>query len=287
MFKKLALLLLLCFSCTKKAPEENQKPTILVTLAPYAFVTEYIVGETAKVKTLIPPGMNIHIYEPKPRQVSETGQAAIWFQITEPFEKRIEKAFREKNPSMRFVNLQKGLDLLSPHSGVEFGSTCGHHHGSFDLHTWTSPRMLLQQSKTIADTLIALYPEHTTLYQKNFNNLALQLKTLDRNIEKMLTPFKGDAILVSHPALSYFCKDYGLLQISVECEGKDPRPKDIEKILAQAKNYTVRTVFLQQGFNNRGASLIGKKLHIPIHRIDPFAKDYLKNMLQIAEYISK
>lgn len=287
MIKNLLFLLVLCFSCTKESPVGTEKPIILVTLPPYAFVVERIAGNTVDVSTLIPPGMNIHVFEPKPRQVHTSGKATIWFQISEPFEKKVTRVFKEKNPQMQIVNLQKSLPLLSAHSSVELGEACQHDHGDFDTHTWTSPKLFLEQAKIIADTLIAAYPQHTTLYQTNFNHLALDLQNLDREISQLLAPYKGDAILISHPALGYFCKDYDLIQLSVECEGKEPRPRDVENILAQAEKFKVRAIFLQQGFNNRGASLIAKKLQIPPHRIDPFAKDYLKNMRQIAEYIGK
>lgn len=290
MMKKMVLLLLfpLIFGCTsKKEEDKNNLPSVLVTIAPYAYFTEKIAGDTVSVETLVPPGVNLHIFEPKPNSIQKSGKALVWFQIDEPFEKKIAQAFLEKNPNMELVSLQKGLPLLSPHSAIELGSICSHDHGDRDLHTWTSPRLALEQAKKIADTLIALFPEHKELYKKNFNDLAKDLQLLNRDLAKMLAFAKGDAILVSHPSLAYFCQEFGLMQLSVECEGKDPRPRDIEKILQQTETYTVRCVFLQQGFNDRGAQLIAKKLKLPAYRIDPYAKDYLKNMRQIGQYIAK
>jgi len=288
MFKRLLFLLFLplFFSCTKKEPPSEGKLSVLVTIAPYAYFVERIAGETIAVQTLIPPSMNIHTYEPTPKLVEMSTQAKVWFRIDEPFEKKIVQALLEKNPQQKIVNLQEGLPLLSSEDAVELGSCEAYAHGGEDLHTWLSPKLALRQAKVISETLIALFPENKELYQKNFNDLALDMKKLDRNLDTLVTPYKGDALLVSHPALGYFCHDYGLFQLSVECEGKEPRPKDVERILMQAKKYTVRCVFLQRGFNNRGAILIGKKLQLPIYQIDPYAKDYLKNMREIAKYIS-
>lgn len=287
MIKRLCFLLFipLFFACSKK--EEAKKPSVLVTIAPYAFVAEKVAGDTVSIETLIPPGMNIHIYEPSPKLVEAATKAAVWFRIEEPFEKKIVKAMQEINPKQKIVNLQEGIDLLSSLDAIEFSPCIGHDHGSSDLHTWLSPKRFLQQAQKIADTLIELFPENRELYQKNFNDLALDLQKLDRDLKKTLAPFKRDALLVSHPAFGYFCSDYELIQLSVECEGKDPRPKDIEDILAKTKIYKVRCVFLQQGFNNRGTLLIGKKLQLPIYRVDPYARDYLINMRQLAGHIAK
>ncbi len=266
----------------------NTIPTVLVTVAPYAYFVERIAGGTVHVQTLVPQGMNLHIYEPSPKSVESSSRSVVWFRIEEPFEKKIAAALKERNPSIKFVNLQEGLDLITADDAIGLTPCDGHDHPEgTDLHTWLSVKMALKQAQKIADILIALFPEHKELYQTNFNDLVRDMQKLDKKLTAKLTPFKGDAILVSHPSLGYFCRDYGLIQLSVECDGKDPRPKDVERILQSAENYTIRCALLQQGFNNRGATLIAKKLQLPIYRIDPYARDYLKNMEQLARYIAQ
>lgn len=285
--RKLLLLLLipLFFGCTKKEPV-SEKPNLLVTIAPYAYFVERIVGNTADVTTLVPPGVNLHVYEPTPRQVERALQALIWFRIEEPLETKVVQVFKEQKPETKIVNLQEGLDLLSDHEAVELSPCIGHHHDK-DLHTWLSPKFALKQAGVIAKNLIALFPENKALYETNFNQLSQDLRILDQTLSTVLKPYKGEAILVSHPALGYFCHDYDLIQLSVECEGKDPRPKDIEKILQKTRTYKVRCALLQAGFNNRGAMLIGEKLQLPIYQIDPYAENYLKNMQEIAGHIAR
>lgn len=289
MIKKLFLSILLslfCCSCTKKE-DISSKPKAVVTIAPYAFVINKIAGNSIQVETLVPPGMNIHTYEPSPKLVESVMEAKIWFRIDEPFEKKIVKVLQERNPDQKIINLQKNLDLLSSHDAIELAPCLGHDHGSYDLHTWLSPKLFLKQATVITNSLIELFPQNKGLFEKNFNDLALELQSLDREIKSILAPFSGNAILASHPAFGYFCKDYDLVQLSVECEGKDPRPKDIEAMIAKTKIYSMRCVLLQQGFNNRGGMLLGKKLQLPIYTIEPYASDYLSNMREIAEKIAR
>lgn len=287
MIKKCFFLLLIpfFFGCSKKETPVSDKPIVLVTIAPYAEFVDRIADDLVQTKVLVPPGMNLHTYEPSPKHVEEVTKGIIWFQINEPFEQKIAAAIHERNPQQKMVNLQEGL-ALGGDDAIELSNCVGHHHDR-DLHTWLSPKFVLKQAQIIAENLIELFPEHAEKLQKNFNNLAFDLQKLDRDIAELLEPYQGTAILVSHPAFGYFCKDYGLLQLSVECEGKDPRPKDVEDVLRKAKAYKVRCVFMQQGFNNRGASLIAKKLQLPIYRIEPYARDYFTNMQQIAGYIAK
>jgi len=84
----LFLLIPLFFSCAKKEPTSKEKPTVLVTIAPYAYFTERIAEDTLHIQTLIPQGMNIHLYEPTPKLVETSSKARVWFRIDEPFEKK-------------------------------------------------------------------------------------------------------------------------------------------------------------------------------------------------------
>src|SRR5690606_2725851 len=97
----------------------------------------------------------------------------------------------------------------------------------------------------------------------------------------------GAAFLVSHPSLGYFCKDYGLYQISVECEGKAPKPKDLQTIIELAKEHHVRCLLMQANLPYKGASLIAKKLKIPSYDFDPYARNYMENIKKLAKIIYK
>ena len=96
---------------------------------------------------------------------------------------------------------------------------------------------------------------------------------------------KQSAILVAHPAFGYFCKDYDLIQLSIEIEGKEPLPKDISNILHAAKEHTVRSVFTEPQYSTKGAELIAKQLKIPVYMVDPYSSDYIQNLKTIATLI--
>lgn len=284
----LVFLLFLFGACSKKESpaKPHHLPSILVTIPPYAFFAEKIAHGTIEIHTLVPPNTNLHVYEPSPKSVEQSIAARAWFRIDEPIEQQLLTALQQRNPKMQIINLQENLPLLKGDGAIELAPCVSHHHDR-DLHTWLSPSLALKQTEVIAAVLIDLFPEHAALYRENWNDLRDELIALERDLSQQLTPFKGSALLVSHAAFGYFCKEFGLLQLSIECGGKDPRPRDVEAILNRADAYQLRCVFLQKGFNNKGAELIGKKLDLPQFQVDPYARDYFNNMRQIAGYISK
>ena len=213
-------LLFVCFSCGKPAPAV-EKPRVLVSVPAHQYFVEKIGGDTLSVHPLVPAGANPHIFEPTPREVEKTQGAALWFTVGESFESKILKVLKERNSSLLAVSMCEGLDLI--------GGTCSCH--SYDRHIWLSPKQSKLQAQTIAASLIQAFPAHEGLYKHNLNGLLSELEALDLKLTAMLQPLKGETLLVSHPAFGYFCKDYGLRQISVEHEGKDPLPQHIASIL--------------------------------------------------------
>jgi zinc transport system substrate-binding protein len=279
-------IILLCFSWiflitnTISASLSQEKPLVLVTIAPYGHLVKKIAGETVDVASIVPPGVNLHIYEPTIRELERAQRASVWFQVGEAFETRVGKTLQEKNPKLTLSALWKMVPLL------EEGSKCQcAHHEMQDRHIWTSPRLVLVQCRQMAEILSALQPQYESLYKKNLETLEQELQQLDAELRHLLTPLSGSALLVSHPAFAYFCKDYDLIQLSVESSGRDPLPRDVEEILKKAQQYEVQAVFTQKGYNNKGAELIAQKLELPIFSVDPYAKDYEENLRQIVRLI--
>jgi zinc transport system substrate-binding protein len=260
------------------------KETVLVTLPPYAYLVKRISGDTVTVETLIPPGANPHLFEPTPQEVSKAVQAKLWFCIGEQLEGKILTALHEKNKNLVSIDLCQGIALMSGH---DHGGKHHHHEEGKDRHLWLSPKLAKIQARTIAEALSNRFPDHRSHYQIQLQSLLLDLDLLDQQIHTALDPLKGKAILVSHPAFGYFCRDYGLRQISIECEGKDPLPHALSRIIKQAKETGVTTVFAVSPHNNKGAETIADRLHLPLITIDPYSSDYMQNMGLISELMKK
>ncbi len=271
-------LILLLTGCSS-APEKTA-PLIVVSVPPYVKFVEIITQNKFDIKAAITSERNPHTYEPPPREIKQLENASIWIGVGEPFEKKMIQVLSDHNPNLRIVNLSKEIAL--PHTCFE---GCHHHHGE-DLHIWMSPKLAKEQAKVIAKTLIAQFPDEKENFEEGLNTLLSKLDTLDQNLTEILKPFKGDAILVSHPAFGYFCNAYDLLQISIECEGKAPKPRDLEHILHEAKHHHARCVLLQVQFNTQGGILIAKELDLPYFEANPLAEDYFSNLQHIGELIA-
>lgn len=270
------------------AETTKEVPYILVSVAPYKFFVEKIAGETVKVGLMVPAGSSAHTFEPTPKQMLSASHADIWFQIGEGFEPRAGKALQSHHPEILFVDLRRGVDLIVD-SGNEGGRChCSHHakECSEDPHFWLSARQAKIQAKTIADTLIARYPQHSAYYQEHLALLIKELDALDNEIKETLAPLKNRVVMVSHPAYAYFCRDYQLKQLSIEFEGKDPSPQQLTRVLTNARKAQIKTIFIQVQYNNKGARLIAKEMSAKLVTLDPYAENYFASMREIATHFA-
>lgn len=273
--------LLFCFLGFSTLPIYGETPTILVSIAPHKFFVEQVAGDTVKVLLMIPAGADAHTYEPTPRQVMAASVADIWFFIGEAFEGKAKKAFLTHRPSMRFVDMRQGVEMISA------TSHCAHHHGCChasgeDLHFWLSPKEAMQQAKTIAATLSEKYPEHASLYNDNLNKFLLKLEDLNLKVRSILSSLSNPIIMVAHPAYAYFARDYNLIQLPIEHEGKDPNPKQLTGVIERARKAQIKTIFSQVQYPNKVANLVAKEINATVKILDPYAENYLENVEVIA-----
>ena len=111
----------------------------------------------------------------------------------------------------------------SEHHGEADHDGDHHEHAGLDPHIWLSPPLVNIQAGTILAALQeADHPSRRSDYQAKFKAFTAQIDQLDANLKKTLAGKQGLQFMVFHPAWGYFAHAYGLKQVPIEIEGKDP-----------------------------------------------------------------
>jgi zinc transport system substrate-binding protein len=248
---------------------------VLVSIAPQKYVVESIGGDKVTVDVMVPPGANSHTYEPTPKQILAARQGEVWFRIGESFEQRLIAVLDQTE----IIDQREGLDLI--HAGC---GCCTHE--AHDPHIWLSPRLLKIQATQIANVLCKKDPQNEPFFKHHLSLLQQELSRIDDICTNLLSVSPQRLILVSHPAFGYFCRDYGLEQLSIEMEGREPTPRYLIELIATARSQGVKMVFLQIQHNPKGGKKIAQELGIPTQYIDPYAENVIENILTIARLFS-
>ena len=141
-------------------------------------------------------------------------------------------------------------------------------------------------AKNMCDAMIEVDKKNAVYYTKNYKHFVSELDSLDARLTSMLAPKKGTAFLVWHPSLSYFARDYGLLQISVGQEGKEASVQQLQSKIDEAKAHNAGVFFYQKEFDSRQAEVVNEQIGAEMVIINPLNYQWNHEMLIIADAIA-
>ena len=133
----------------------------------------------------------------------------------------------------------------------------------------------------IRDKLTELAPEHAAAFARNHDAFVAELDTLDRDLHDLLDPLPNRRFMVFHPAWGYFADSYGLTQVPIEREGKEPGARALAALIDQAKEDGVKVVFVQPQFDKRQARQVAEAIGGAVVAVDPLAADYVDNLRRV------
>ena len=280
MKKLIYILTLFILSACGNTTQKIEKPILTVTLEPLRYFTEAIAGDNYEVVNMVPKGSSPESYDPTPQQLVNLSKSQAYLRIGYiGFEQAWMKKLEANCPNMKVYNTSKGIDLIRD-KGLWHGDHF--HEGGVEPHVWNSTQNALIIADNIYQALCELDSTHQEDYQKRLDVLKQTIRQTDANVRTLLEN-ADSTFLIYHPALSYFARDYGLKQVSIEEGGKEPSPAQLKALIETCRNENVHTIFVQQEFDQRNAQLIAHELGVNIVSINPLSYDWVKEMIRIAE----
>jgi len=257
----------------------DQKPALTVSIPPQKWLLDRIVGDKFEVTALLSPGTNPETYDPSMNHLMNLQNSRAFFSVgTIGFEQASLDKIRQNFPNLKIYNSAEGINML-------FGS---HGHGDeADPHVWVSVRNAKIIASNMYRHICELDPDHKGYYRKNYDRLHRQLQQMDDSISEMLKGRQGESFLVWHPSLSYFARDYGLRQISVEADGKEAGPKQLQTKLQEAKNLHPTVFFAQKEYDTRQSREICDMVGIPLVPVSLMGGDWDAQIYLIASALAK
>ncbi|NTV52602.1 MAG: zinc ABC transporter solute-binding protein [Candidatus Firestonebacteria bacterium] len=259
---------------------------VTVTILPQKYLVDRIGGTRVSVQVLVPPGKSHETYEPTPRQVADLAQGKIFFRIGLPLENALLPKLQRASGAVTVVDMGQGIArryLEKENAAFE----AAHDHaapttvGSPDPHFWLSPVLAQREAATVLSALVAQDPAGKAYYEERCQALLADLQDLHVYLTRVLAPLRGSVLFVYHPAYGYFADAYGLRQLAVEIEGKEPEPRQLTRFIKLAKQHRVRVIFVQPQFSRVLAGTIAKEMGIATAIADPLAEDWADNLLRV------
>lgn len=207
------------------------------------------------------------LYEPTPRDFLQVRHMQIWIETDTPGDRRLAKHFRDI-----------GISIFQPETI----------HNIWDPHFWLSPSMMGQLTKELYNYLRVHDPIHQLKYMHNYQNT---IRIIDRISSDLNSQFKNSRlskheIIIIHPSLSFFCKEFNLIQIPIALEGGEPGLKEILAIREEIAKKQITTIFVEPQFSSRSVfEVMGDDHKVKLVSLNTLDTDWPRMMYSIASKV--
>jgi zinc transport system substrate-binding protein len=258
-------------ACPGPAPEDP-RPLVLASVLPHTFVVDRIAGGRVRAEAVIPPGASHSTYAPTLAQLQALASARLYVKVGHPsfpFEQAWLDRILAEAPDLVVVDASEGLDLRAG-----------------DPHVWLAPRHVEHLAIALEAALGRLLPEHRAEFARNLAAFRAEIAALDAEIREALAPVRGRRFVVFHPAWGYFAEEYGLEQVAIEHERKEPDTRELAELLEMARREKVEVVFVQPQFSDASARVIAREIGARVEVLDPLAYDWDANLRRTAQALA-
>ena len=274
------LIAILCGGCTSRRQADGE--LLYVSILPLRSLVQGIVGDDFDIEVLVPPGASPETFEPTPRQFVGLNKARMVFNVgLIDFETTLLAKIEDQ---AKGVNRSRGIELIA--------GTCSHgshghtHTHGIDPHVWTSPRALQKMAENAYEAIREAYPD-SVKYETNYRLLQQELKALDERTAARIAASDVEYFIIYHPALTYYARDYGLRQIAIEADGKEPSAKQLTQLIRQAREDGVRRILYQSQFPASAVEVIARDIDAEYAEVDPLREDVIANIEEITGIITR
>ncbi len=261
----------------------GEKPVISVSILPQEYFLKQLAGELVDVNVLIPSGASPATYEPTVAQLGKLQRSESYFRIGHVgFELSWMDKIRSVNPEMKIVDLSKGVELIDEME-EENESHHGHSHGGTDPHIWLSVANARIIARNIYRELLPMLPDQEEELTLRYEKFSASLDSLHEAIQLKLDGLENRNFLIYHPALTYFARDYQLVQYSLETEGKSPSPAHLRAMTDLARDQEITRILIQNQFDRKNAEVLAREIGAELIEFDPLDPRWMDQMLYIAD----
>ncbi len=279
-------LLVALVGCTPRGAKtsDTDRVHIATTIAPVADLVQRIAGDEIEVQILLPEGATPEVYEPTPQDMATLATCQAYLYVGDlGFETSWVKRIAELYPDVRRYRLDAGGEALDTCDGDD-------HDHSHDPHYWMSFLGMRIMAGNVLGALIELCPDRAEAYRSAYEAFIAELDQHEHrgaevaSADSITTPVAQSAeraFIIYHPSLTYYAIERGIAQLVIEHDGKDPSPRQLESIIARARELEARYVFVQQEFSPRLTESIARELGAETIVINPLDRDWLSQLLLI------
>lgn len=268
------------------ADRDESRDAIAVSFEPQAWMVRQIAGDDLDVITLLPAGSDPEVYQPTISTMKSLGNASAYFTLGTPgFEEALTQNISRNFPNLKIIDSAAGIDKLCG-SHNSSGINDDHAHSKdFDPHLLSSISNSIIIAGNITESLASLYPENASRYREAGKTLKLKLTALDDSIKNM--NLRGNSVVIRHPSLSYYARDYGVDQIALNDVGKEISPIQLKKRIDSTAASQPVLMVVEKEHASASDYEIASQLEVDTIQVALNTSSWLNDLMRISNEINR
>ncbi|MDD2627871.1 MAG: metal ABC transporter substrate-binding protein [Clostridia bacterium] len=265
LFLVIVLLLTIAFNIKKEESKNSEeKVKIVATLFPQYDFAKQIGGDLVDVSLLLPPGTDVHTYDPAPKDIVSINKSNVFLYTGPQMEPWAANISQNLNNSVKIVNVAEGIELFQEET-QEHEHEDEHHHEK-DPHIWLDINNAKIMAKNICEILCIMDNVNSYVYKKNAEEYIKKLNELDNSFEQTINNGKRNKIAFGDKfAYSYFVNRYKIDYISAYdgcSESAEPSISKIISIEKEIEKEKIPVIFYESLSEGKIAKSIASKTGI-------------------------
>jgi len=235
----------------------QEKPKVVTTFTVIADMARNVAGDAADVASLIPPGAEVHYYQPTPSDIRAASEADLILWNGLGLEAWFDRFFRNV----------RGAEAAVVSDGVEpIPISEGPYAGHPNPHAWMSASDALIYVENIRAALAAIDPENAETYAENAAAYSAQIEGLAGPIRDALAAIPEDRrwLATSEGAFAYLTRDFGLGEVYIWPINEDATgtPQQIRRAIDLIREHDVPVIFSESTVDPRSAQQVARETGI-------------------------
>jgi zinc transport system substrate-binding protein len=240
-------LILVIFGFQAQDLDAAKKIRVVTSVFPLLEFAGAVSGERGEVSLLLPPGAEIHTWQPRPSDIIRLSSADLFIYIGADLEPWLHDLLKSvRNPNLRVLEASRGIPLIDEEGIVHNGHE--HEYGAHDPHIWLDFRSDQMIVDKIVVILSEMDPEGSSIFKRNAFIYKEKLQKLDQKFKDGLKNCVHRTIILGgHAAFGYLARSYDLRQISLYGLSPDssPTPKKLIEVVELSKKHRIRVIFFE------------------------------------------
>ncbi len=227
--------------------EGQQARIVVASTGLIGEVVHRLTGGKVNVKVLLPPGAEVHDWEPSPGDIAAVGRAVLVVYTSDSLESYMSKLIEASGSRASVVKMEDapGVELIGL-SRDDHDHNDGHdHHSDVDPHLWLSLRNYIAFVRYLSQHLSVVFPELKDQIEENERAITGKAEALLNEYRERLRPYQGRPFLTEHLAFRYLAKEFGLINLAIKgVEEQEPDPQELIELQSLIVSHSIRVIYV-------------------------------------------